>query len=67
VLLLAFVVIIVGGIGSIKGAFAGSLIVGFVDSFGKVFVPELAMFTLFVPIVAILVLRPSGIFGREAA
>lgn len=65
VLLLAFVVIIVGGMGSIKGAFAGSIIVGLFDTFGKVFFPEFALFTLFLPIVIILGLKPTGLFGRE--
>jgi branched-chain amino acid transport system permease protein len=65
ILLLAFVVIIVGGIGSIAGAFVGSLFVGLVDSFGKVFFPELAMFTLFIPIVLVLLFKPTGLFGRE--
>lgn len=67
ILLLAFVVIVVGGIGSIKGALAGALIVGMIDSFGKVLFPEFALFTLFVPIVAILVFKPTGLFGREIA
>jgi branched-chain amino acid transport system permease protein len=65
ILLLAFVVVIVGGIGSVAGAFVGSLFVGLVDSLGKVFFPEFAMFTLFIPIVLVLVFRPTGFFGRE--
>ena len=65
VLLLAFVVVVVGGMGSIKGAFAGSVIVGLIDTFGKVFFPEFALFTLFLPIVVILGLKPTGLFGRE--
>ena len=65
ILLLAFVVIIVGGIGSIAGAFVGSLFVGLVDNFGKVFFPELAMFTLFIPIVLVLIFKPTGLFGRQ--
>jgi branched-chain amino acid transport system permease protein len=65
VLLLAFVVVVVGGMGSIKGAFAGSVIVGLIDTFGKVFFPEFALFTLFLPIVVILALKPTGLFGRE--
>jgi branched-chain amino acid transport system permease protein len=65
ILLLAFIVVIVGGIGSVAGAFVGSLFVGLVDSFGKVFFPELAMFTLFVPVVVVLLFKPTGLFGRE--
>jgi branched-chain amino acid transport system permease protein len=65
VLLLGFVVVIIGGLGSLKGALAGGLIVGLLDNFGKVFFPELALFTIFAPMALILALRPAGLFGRE--
>jgi branched-chain amino acid transport system permease protein len=65
VLLLAFVVVIVGGLGSLKGALVGGLLVGLLDNFGKAFFPELAMFTIFAPMAAILAIRPTGLFGRE--
>ncbi len=65
VLLLGFVVVIIGGLGSLKGALAGGLIVGLLDNFGKVFFPELALFTIFAPMVLILAIRPAGLFGRE--
>jgi branched-chain amino acid transport system permease protein len=65
VLLLAFVVVIVGGLGSLKGALVGGLLVGLLDNFGKAFFPELAMFTIFVPMAVILAVRPTGLFGRE--
>ena len=64
VLLLAFVVIIIGGLGSLKGAFVGGLLVGLIDNFGKAFFPELALFTVFAPMAAILAVRPTGLFGR---
>ena len=64
VLLLALVVVIIGGLGSIVGAFVGSLVVGLVDTFGRALVPELAMFTIFAPMAVILALRPRGLFGR---
>jgi branched-chain amino acid transport system permease protein len=60
----AFVVVIVGGMGSLKGAIIGSLLVGLLDNFGKALFPELSYFTLFVPMAAILALRPTGLFGR---
>ena len=60
----AFVVVIVGGLGSLPGAVAGSLLVGLLDNFGKAFFPELAMFTIFAPMAAILAIRPTGLFGR---
>lgn len=65
ILLLGFVVVIIGGLGSLKGALVGGLIVGLLDNFGKVFFPELALFTIFAPMVLILAVRPSGLFGRQ--
>jgi branched-chain amino acid transport system permease protein len=64
VLLLALVVIIVGGIGSLKGAFVGAIVVGVLDNFGKALFPELSHFTIFAPMVLVLAMRPSGLFGR---
>jgi branched-chain amino acid transport system permease protein len=65
ILLFGFVVVIIGGLGSLKGALAGGLLVGLLDNFGKVFFPELALFTIFAPMVVILAVRPTGLFGRE--
>jgi len=65
VMLLGFVVVIIGGLGSLKGALIGGLAVGLLDNFGKVFFPELALFTIFAPMAVILALRPAGLFGRE--
>jgi branched-chain amino acid transport system permease protein len=65
ILLLAFVVVIVGGLGSLKGAFVGGLLVGCLDNFGKVLFPELAYFTIFAPMALILALRPAGLFGAR--
>ena len=64
VLLFAFVVIIIGGLGSLKGAFFGGLLVGLLDNFGKALFPELALFTIFAPMVIILAIKPRGLFGR---
>jgi branched-chain amino acid transport system permease protein len=61
---LAFVVVIVGGMGSLKGAVVGSIVVGLVDNFGKALVPELSYFTLFAPMVLVLALKPTGLYGR---
>jgi len=61
----AFVVVIVGGLGSLPGAVAGSLLVGLLDNFGKALFPELSYFTLFAPMALILALRPTGLFGRS--
>jgi len=66
VLLLALIVIIVGGVGSLKGALVGSLVIGLIDNFGKVFFPELARFTIYAPMVIILAVKPSGLFGSRS-
>jgi len=65
ILLLTLIVIIVGGVGSLKGALIGSLVVGLIDNFGKVFFPELARFTIYAPMVIILALKPLGLFGSR--
>ena len=64
VMLLAFVVVIVGGLGSLRGALVGGLLIGLLDNFGKIFFPEFALFTIFVPMAIILSFRPTGLFGR---
>ncbi len=65
VLPFAFIVVIVGGMGSLTGAVCGSLIVGLIDNFGKALFPELAYFTLFLPMAIVLAIRPQGLFGRK--
>ncbi len=65
VLLLAFVVVILGGLGSLKGAFVGGLLVGLLDNFGKALFPQLALFTIFAPMAVILAVRPTGLFGAR--
>jgi branched-chain amino acid transport system permease protein len=65
VLLLAFVVVIIGGLGSLKGAFFGALVVGLLDNFGKALFPEFALFTIFAPMALILAVRPTGLFGAR--
>jgi branched-chain amino acid transport system permease protein len=62
---LGFVVVIVGGRGSLKGSAVGSILVGLIDNFGKALVPELSYFTLFAPMALIVAFKPTGLFGRE--
>lgn len=62
-LILALVVVVVGGLGSLKGALLGSLVIGLADTFGKAYAPEFAMFTIYVVMALILVWRPSGLLG----
>ena len=60
----AFVVVIVGGMGSLGGALVAAVILGLVDNFGKALFPEISYFTLFAPMGIVLAVRPSGLFGR---
>ena len=64
---LALVVVILGGLGSLAGAFIGSFLIGFIYTFGQVLFPDLAYIILFLPMVVILAVRPRGLFGRIAA
>lgn len=64
---LALVVVILGGVGSLLGAFVGSFVVGCIYTFGQVLFPDLAYIVLFLPMVIILAVRPRGLFGRIAA
>jgi branched-chain amino acid transport system permease protein len=65
ILLFALVVVIIGGLGSIRGAAVGSVLVGLVDAFGKAWLPDLSYFTVFAPMALVLVLRPTGLFGSR--
>lgn len=64
IMLLAVIVIVVGGLGSIPGALLGAIIVGVIDSFGRAFFPDLAMFSVYLLMIVILLVKPSGILGR---
>ncbi len=64
VLIISFVVVVIGGIGSIKGALVGALAIGLADAFGKVFLPQFASVMVYALMAAILVARPGGLFGR---
>jgi branched-chain amino acid transport system permease protein len=64
---LALIVVILGGVGSLLGAFVGSFIVGFIYTFGTALFPEFAYVILFLPMIAVIALRPQGLFGREGA
>ena len=63
ILIISFVVVVIGGIGSIKGAFIGSMMIGLADTFGKVMVPELSSMVVYALMAAVLLWRPRGLFG----
>ncbi len=64
VLIICFVVVVIGGIGSITGALVASLLVGFVDTFGKVFFAEFSGVGVYLLMAIILVWRPEGLMKR---
>lgn len=64
VLIICFVVVVIGGIGSIRGAFLAALLVGFVDTFGKVLFAEAAGVAVYVLMAAILLYKPEGLFKQ---
>ena len=65
VLIICFVVVVIGGIGSITGALIASLLVGFVDTFGKVFFAEFSGVGVYLLMAVILIWRPAGLLGRR--
>lgn len=64
ILIISFVVIVIGGIGSIKGAFVGAMLIGLADTFGKVLLPDLSSMVVYALMVFVLIWRPRGLFGR---
>jgi len=67
ILIPAFIVIVIGGMGSLKGAFVGSLLIGEADTFGKAYLPETAMFLIYLTMIVILLARPGGLFGQPVS
>jgi branched-chain amino acid transport system permease protein len=66
VLIICFVVVVIGGIGSVPGALVAALLVGFIDTFGKVFLPDYSGMLVYLLMAVILIWRPEGLF-RESA
>ena len=64
VLIISFVVVVIGGIGSVKGALLAALLIGLADTFGKVLLPQIAGMVVYLLMAAVLLWRPRGIFGR---
>jgi branched-chain amino acid transport system permease protein len=64
-LILAFVVVVVGGLGSLQGALIGALIVGFVRTIGIMYFPEIELAVLYLIAAIVLLVRPTGLFGTQ--
>ncbi len=63
ILIPAFIVIVIGGMGSLRGAFLGSLLIGEADTFGKAYLPSMALFLIYLVMLIVLLVRPHGLFG----
>src|ERR1700761_5795376 len=63
ILIPAFIVIVIGGMGSLRGAFVGSLLIGIADTFGKAYFQSIALFLIYLTMTAVLLVRPRGLFG----
>jgi branched-chain amino acid transport system permease protein len=67
ILIPAFIVIVIGGMGSLRGAFVGSLLIGIADTFGKAYFQSIALFLIYLAMTFVLLVRPQGLFGIKYA
>jgi len=63
ILIVTLIVVVVGGMGSLKGALVASVLIGEADTFGKAYLPEATMFLIYVVMLGVLLFRPTGLFG----
>lgn len=63
ILIPAFIVIVIGGMGSLRGAFVASLFLGLVDTFGKAYFPNMSQFFIYLLMIVMLLARPRGLYG----
>ena len=63
----AFAVVVIGGLGSMRGALAGALIVGLIRALSIVLYPEFEVLAIYLIVIAVLIFRPTGLFGRSLA
>ncbi|GAI67253.1 unnamed protein product [marine sediment metagenome] len=66
ILLLALIVLVVGGIGSMPGALLGAMVIGLINAFGIALFPEIAMFLMYLVMIIVLLVKPSGLLPRGA-
>jgi branched-chain amino acid transport system permease protein len=63
----AFAVVVIGGLGSMRGALVGALIVGLIRAYAIALYPEVEVLAIYMVVIAVLLLRPTGLFGRPLA
>jgi branched-chain amino acid transport system permease protein len=64
-LLLAMIIVVIGGLGSVQGALIGSLIIGIITTFGNVYFQDFSMFTAYFIFIIVLIVKPTGLLGRK--
>lgn len=64
-LIISFVVVVIGGLGSVPGAFWSALLIGLVDAMGKVYAPKVAGLVVYLLMAFVLLWRPTGLFGQQ--
>ncbi len=64
-IIILFAVVVIGGLGSILGAVVAGFLVGLVEAYGQAYAPAYAQIVIFVLMAAVILVRPSGLFGRE--
>jgi len=67
ILVLSLIVVVLGGLGTWKGAFVGGVLVGLVEIFGQAYFPSLSLVIVFLLMAGVLLVRPAGLFGRSPA
>ena len=65
ILILALVVVVIGGLGTLRGALLGSILVGMTETLGKAFIPEFSLFVIFALMALVLFVRPRGLLGQK--
>jgi branched-chain amino acid transport system permease protein len=64
-LIISFVVVVIGGLGSVSGAFWSALLIGMIDTMGKAYIPKLSGLAIYVLMAVVLLWRPAGLFGQR--
>lgn len=64
ILISSLIVVVIGGLGSWKGSFVGAIVVGVIETLGNAWVPALSMFIVFLLMIMVLMIKPTGLFGR---
>jgi branched-chain amino acid transport system permease protein len=64
VIISAFVITVIGGLGNLRGAFLGALIVGLTTAYGGMFFPGVELFVIYLIMALVLLVRPEGLFGE---